>query len=204
MGNSKFVIDGKIEGKPESIYLRKKKAEKSKGLRGWFIILSILLFLFIAATFILFIENMEANATINSMKETNVQAEKLIKKNKEYQIENATLQKRIIKLKLENEILLQGSENLDGIFFEVQIGNFSDFTLDAYKDELQALHEDKTMKGSKFCLGRFRSFQKAMLFENDIKKMGITNAFIVGRIDGKLVDYQDALKAYHQNQEIEK
>lgn len=200
MGKSRFVIDGEIEGKPESRYLKNKREQKSNSFRVWFIALSVLLFLFILATFVLFIENMEANNSIKLMKQTNFKAEQSIAITKEYKQSNDTLAKRIIKLKIENEILVQGSAIPEGIFFEVQIGNFSDFTLDTYKDELKDLHEYKTAKVSKFCLGRFRSFQRAMLFENDIKKIGITNAFIVGRIDGKLVDYQEALKQYHQNE----
>jgi hypothetical protein len=44
-------------------------------------------------------------------------------------------------------------------------------------------------------LGKFRSFKTAQEFNNDIKKMGIADAFIVGKIDGQRVDLQEAVKA---------
>ena len=37
-----------------------------------------------------------------------------------------------------------------------------------------------------------------MMFENDLKQMGINNVFLVGRIDHKIVTFQEALNALEQ------
>lgn len=196
LGNSRFVIDGKIEGKPESVYLNKQKAKKTKSIRWslWgFVCLSFILLLILIYQFTLI---NTLNSKIEDMASEVQVAKKLIAENEAYKTANDTLQKKIIRIKMDNDILAENSTDLSGIFFEVQIGNFYDFNLDAYLSELGALRQEKVGNNTKLILGRFRSFRKAMLFENDIKKMGFTNAFLIGRIDGKIVDYQDALAAY--------
>jgi len=191
-----FVIDGKIEAKSESVYLNQQKAKRSKSLKVSFWILITITFFLILFSFYQYTEVEKLNTKIQKMSGEVKTAKKLIQENKAYKTANDTLQKKIIRLRMDNDILAENSDSLRGIFFEVQIGNFYDFNLDAYQNELDALRQEKSGKGSKLCLGRFRSFRKAMLFENDIKKMGFTNAFLIGRIDGKIVDYQEALAAY--------
>ena len=200
MVNSKFVIDGKIEGKPESVYLNEQKAKRSKSLKWGLWSLAIISFLFILLSVYLYTETQALNTKVETMKLKVATAENLIQENLAYKEANDTLQKKILKLKKDNDILAENSDSASGIFFEVQIGNFYDFNMDAYMNELEALRQERSGNNSKFCLGRFRSFQKAMLFENDIKRMGFSNAFLVGRIDGKLVDYQEALAAYQKLQ----
>jgi len=48
-------------------------------------------------------------------------------------------------------------------------------------------------------LGRFKSFQKALLFENDLKKSGLKNVYLIGRVDGRIMTYKEAL-AIDRNQ----
>ncbi len=196
--NSKFVIDGEIEGKQESVYLKKQKSIESTKLRVKFFGLGfVCLLLFLSTIFLLYTMD-RTNSKLLSMKQRVKMADHLIQENKNFGLANGLLQKKIIQLKKENDILSENHDSAKGVFFEVQIGNFYDFNIDAYMNELESLRQEKKGNTSKLILGRFRSFQKAMLFENDIKKMGFTNAFLVGRIDGQLVDYQKALIA-HQN-----
>ena len=188
LSNSKFVIDGEIEGKPELVYSLEQTPEKLtktainlKGLRilslSLVIVSSILFFKFCALT-------------------TKIaKAETLINQNYTYKIANDTLKRKVAQLIKDNEILSENNDSAAGVFFEVQIGNFKNFNLDAYLSELQALRQEKTGNSSRLCLGRFRSFSKATLFEKDIEKMGFPEAFLIGRIDGKLVNYQEALAA---------
>jgi cell division protein FtsB len=198
--NSKFIIDGEIEGKPQSAYLNNQKDKNSKKIKGGLWSLGGLCILLTLMVFVLLIKVNSLNNKLNNMKTKIKVAETLIQENQAYKEANDTLQKRIMKLKNDNDILAENSDSATGIFFEVQIGNFYDFNIDAYMNELEALRQEKSGNNSKLILGRFRSFQKAMLFENDIKKMGFVNAFLIGRIDGKLVDYQEALTAYQENQ----
>lgn len=99
-------------------------------------------------------------------------------------------------LQKDNDLLVENSllEERDGVFYEVQIGSFTDFKLDQYQEELAAIRQEKHDGKTKLLLGRFRSFKKALLFENDMKRLGLKDAFIVGRIDGTIVDYQQAIE----------
>ncbi len=196
MENSKFVIDGIIEGEPESVYLKKQKSIDSKKIRTKLFGLGFLSLLLLLSTLFLLYSVERTNSKLISMKQRVKLADHLILENQSYSKTNALLQKQILQLKKDNDILAENHDSAKGVFFEVQIGNFYDFNIDAYMNELESLRQEKTGNNSKLILGRFRSFQKAMLFENDIKKMGFANAFLVGRIDGKLVDYQKALIAH--------
>jgi len=200
LGKGKFVIDGEIEGKPESAYLKEQSNKHSAKIVGVLWGLSFLCFIFLIFSLYLIFKIDSLTTKMAEMNEKVVKASSLIQENQAYKETNDTLQKRVIKLKKENDILSENNDSIGGIFFEVQIGNFYDFNIDAYMSELEALRQEKSGNTSKLILGRFRSFQKAMLFENDIKKMGFANAFLVGRIDGKLVDYQEALSAYQKQQ----
>lgn len=200
MGKGKFVIDGEIESKPESAYLKEQRNKYSAKIVGVLWGLSLLCFIFFIFSLYLIFKIDSLTTKMVEMNEKVVKASSLIQENQAYKETNDTLQKRVIKLKKENDILSENNDSVGGIFFEVQIGNFYDFNIDAYMSELEALRQEKSGNTSKLILGRFRSFQKAMLFENDIKKMGFANAFLVGRIDGKLVDYQEALSAYQKQQ----
>jgi hypothetical protein len=109
-----------------------------------------------------------------------------------------SLENFIYKLQTENDLLAENFEPPYGVFFEVQIGTFSDFNLDQYNKNLANLRQEKYNEQSKFLLGRFRSFKQALLFESDLKRMGINSAFIVGRIDDRIVTYKEAIEAQEQ------
>jgi hypothetical protein len=98
-------------------------------------------------------------------------------------------------LKAANNILSEQSDSQEGVFFEVQIGAFEHFNMEQYMQELARLKKEQVDLMNKYTLGRFRSFKTAQEFNNDIKKMGIADAFIVGKIDGQRVDLQEAVKA---------
>lgn len=100
---------------------------------------------------------------------------------------NEALKQRIARLQ-------EFSTETDGIFFEVQVGNFKDFNLDAYLEEMAHLRQEKHDGRNKLLLGKFRSYKKALLFENDLKRMGLRDVFIKGRIDGRLTSKEEALK----------
>lgn len=82
----------------------------------------------------------------------------------------------------------------DGVFFEVQIGSFKDFDLDEYLNEMVEIRQEKDAVSTKLLLGRFRSVKQARLFENDMKRIGLKDAFVIGRVDNKLMDVDDAIE----------
>ncbi len=94
-----------------------------------------------------------------------------------------------------NNLLSEQSDTQQGVFFEVQIGAFEHFNMEKYMQELAQLKKEQIDAMDKYTLGKFRSFKMAQQFNNDIKKMGIADAFIVGKIDGQRVDLQEAVNA---------
>lgn len=113
--------------------------------------------------------------------------------------QNKMLEEANLKMQRENEILIENSDRTDGIFFEVVIGGFEDFNLAGYMEDLANTKKIKYDGSQKLIVARFRSFKKALLFENDLKRIGLKDVEIVGRIDGTLVPFKEALKA-GQNQ----
>lgn len=109
------------------------------------------------------------------------------------------------KLKRENHQLKENMavlqpQNLtpDGIYFEVQLGAFQNFNLDQYLTEMAEIRQEKHDDKNKLLLGRFTDLNKALRFENDLKRIGVTGAFIVGRIDGELVKKEVAIQAMRE------
>lgn len=192
--NSKFVIDGAIEGKAESKYLKKTRSRNFKRLQGIVWTLVVIGSVFVILSFILYLETQHLKQELRSVKDTILKAESVIEKNNAFAYRIDTLQKQVIKLVAEKEQLLEISKINDGIYFEVQVGNYQNYDLDRFEDELTGMHQEKSKNGTRLTLGRFRSFEKALLFENEMKQLGLKQAFVVGRVNGKLTDYHEALR----------
>jgi hypothetical protein len=71
--------------------------------------------------------------------------------------------------------------------------------LKEYKSAIQESLLLEYDKRDMLLLGRFKSFQKALLFENDLKKSGLKNVYLIGRVDGRIMTYKEAL-AIDRNQ----
>lgn len=94
-----------------------------------------------------------------------------------------------------NNTLSEQSDTQEGVFFEVQIGAFEHFDMNQYMQELARLKKEQVDAMDKYTLGKFRNFKTAQAFNNDIKKMGIADAFIVGKVNGQRVELQEAVTA---------
>jgi len=192
---NKFTLDGSIHGKPISTYIQEQLEIRQRRPRIILAILSVLLgatFLWGAISQYKLLSQEADIKQFNTLKHS-LEGTKSIA-NQSEAIKDS-LENIIYKLRTENEILAENSDPPIGVFFEVQIGSFTDFNIDQYNTNLANLRQEKHDGKTKFLLGRFRSFKKALLFENDLKHMGINNAFIVGRIDDKIVTYKEALQA---------
>lgn len=108
------------------------------------------------------------------------------------EIDNAKLQFLVDSLRKVNEILMKETEKIDeGIFFEVQIGDFENFRTDKHNQNLKKL-DYSTIDGINYItLGKFRDIDDAKLFIEDIKKIGIEDAFIVSKLDGERVTIRE-------------
>ena len=191
---SKFKLEGDIEAERQSEYVKKELDQYRKRTRNWQIgSVSLGLLLLVAVVWGLIGSRTD---TVNDSSATGLQViDSLTQRTENLQMKLDSLIISNSELRRDNEILSENSEDLNGVFFEVQLGSFNDFDLDRYLANLANLRQDKYDGNTKLLLGRFRSFKKALLFESDLKNIGFEQAFIVGRINGELVTYKEALQA---------
>jgi len=191
---SKFKLEGDIEAERQSEYVKKELDQYRIRTRNWQIgsvSLGLLLLVVLLWGLIGNRTNSVEGATVNGQSVI----DSLKQRNENLSMKLDSLINSNSELRRDNDILSENSDNLSGVFFEIQLGSFSDFDLDRYLDNLANLRQEKYDGKTKLLLGRFRSFKKALLFESDLKKMGFEQAFIVGRINGELVTYKEALQA---------
>lgn len=103
-------------------------------------------------------------------------------------LENAKLLSLIDSLEKSNAILMQESKDPSGIFYEVQIGVFKHFDIEKYNKNLQKLQYSTVSGINYMTLGKFRDFDDARDFALDMRRIGIKDAFIVSKLDGKRID----------------
>lgn len=117
----------------------------------------------------------------------------LEKKYQALQAKNEELQMEVDSLRRVNSMLVEVSPYYTGVFFEVQIGAFENFDLEKYKEGLAKLNIDYSGPVDQYTLGKFRDLETATAFQKDIQKMGIKDAFIVAKIDGRRVTVKEAV-----------
>lgn len=108
---------------------------------------------------------------------------------------NEYLLVRIDSIARANDLLMENSPIYTGVFFEVQIGAFRNFDLAKYQDALENLRYYQEDSLNKYVMGKFRDYPTAKAFQKDIIRMGIEDAFIVGKINGQRVEISEAIKA---------
>lgn len=101
-------------------------------MKGWIVLSAVL---FAVSSFLFF--------KVYSLTNKVAKAETLINQNIIYKTANDTLKRKVAQLIKDNEILAENNDSAGGVFFEVQIGNFKNFNMDAYLGELQALRQEK-------------------------------------------------------------
>ena len=84
-----------------------------------------------------------------------------------------------------NDILMEHSESMEGTFYEVQIGAFEHFDLDKYMEDFAKLRGLMHDGLNKYTIARFRSKAKADRFMKDMKKIGVSDAFVAKYVDGE-------------------
>lgn len=103
------------------------------------------------------------------------------------EIENAALMFRMDSIVRVNETLKIENNILDGIFFEVQVASSDSFQLNKADENLKRLNYGTRDGVYYITLGKFRDVDEAKLFIKDLRKIGIQEAFIVSKLDGKTV-----------------
>lgn len=196
--SSKFQLEGEAHSQPTSAYIDEQIELGKSKQRVTIAILAVLALALLVWASISQYKLLAAKSTLSQTEKYREQAKAMaIEVNGTEQMRDS-LENIIYKLKTENEILAENYETPQGVFFEIQLGNFKDFNIDKYNENLASPRQEKHDTKNKLLLARFRSFKKALLFENDLKRMGINNAFVVGRIDDKIVTYKEALDAIEE------
>lgn len=91
-----------------------------------------------------------------------------------------------------NTLLIENSDVITGVFYEVQIGAFKNFDLAKYKKNLAELKGVEEEGYSKMTLGRFRELDMAKEFLKDVREIGFKDAWIVAKKDGKRIPFDNA------------
>ena len=81
-----------------------------------------------------------------------------------------------------------------GTVYSVQIGNFNKLDLRSTFNTGKGLRTENYTGGNAYLIGNFNSAEEAIKFADDIKKLGITNAFVTQYIDGSRNVGYDAAK----------
>jgi len=179
--SEKNSVNFSIEGSIEDQFPNDKK-NKTNGY-NWLLIILLFLSLGINVYFLWF------------NKDKSVIDRNELSKQKGYNEQLDSLNLEMKRLQNQLGILLPQVKTPEGIFFEIQIGAFENFNLDAYEAEMSEMRQEKHDMKNKFLLGRFADLNKALRFENDIKRLGFSGAFMVGRVDGIITTKEEAIKA---------
>lgn len=82
-----------------------------------------------------------------------------------------------------------------GLIYHVQVGAYVHFDMNQH-----LVHTDKTFEGetkdgmNKYMMGNFKDLTNAEAFRDDVRKLGIKDAFVVPYIDGTRVTMEEAAK----------
>lgn len=84
-----------------------------------------------------------------------------------------------------------------GLVYRVQIGAYVFYEMNAQPQEGQDFQEEKSDGYNKYVIGNFRTYDDATGFRNELRKMGLKDAWVVPYIDGLRVTIDEA-RQYEQ------
>jgi hypothetical protein len=92
---------------------------------------------------------------------------------------------------------------IKGEVYFVQIGAFRYFDFSKYESHIVNFFVDKESGLTKLIIGGFDTFDEACTFRDDMKKIGIHDAFIIKKVDGQNVKFNQWCKNDVQEQQDE-
>lgn len=112
-------------------------------------------------------------------------------------------EKELQLIKLENlidELMTKLELALDddlpsGTVYKVQMGYYQQLDLQSFNEQKRYLRAEDVNGAKRYTVGYFKTLEDAMQFANDIKQLGIEDAFVSQYIDGERNMNFDALKA---------
>lgn len=95
----------------------------------------------------------------------------------------------------EQQTKMPESSGIPGLVFRVQIGAYEKFDMSRFAGETGDNFTGESMAGlNKYLIGRFRGYETAQAFRDDIRRLGIRDAFVVAYSDGTRIDIKRALE----------
>lgn len=87
------------------------------------------------------------------------------------------------------------SNIIPGLIYHVQVGAYVHFDMNQHLVQTDKTFEGETKDGmNKYMMGNFKDIKNAEAFKDDIRKLGIKDAFVVAYIDGTRVTMEEASK----------
>jgi cell division protein FtsN len=108
------------------------------------------------------------------LKASELAAEKLAEQVKLEQLRYVKLEKTIPTTKLP-----------DGTVYQVQMGFYQYLDLVSFNDKLKTVRAEEIDGKKRYVIGHFENLLDAVQFSNDIKRIGVTDAFVTEYIDGE-------------------
>ena len=108
------------------------------------------------------------------IKASELAAEKLAEQVKLEQLRYVELEKTIPTTKLP-----------DGTVYQVQMGFYQYLDLVSFNDKLKTVRAEEIDGKKRYVIGHFENLLDAVQFSNDIKRIGVTDAFVTQYIDGE-------------------
>ena len=122
------------------------------------------------------------------------------------QMDLDSLRHQLADLELEYAPLQKYLDSAEGVYFEVQIGQYRYVDLIAYQPGLVDLRQASENGIHQILLGRYEQLEQAESLLSLVHRVGLRTAFIVGRINGRIVPMDEAIRfaatsnnSYEQN-----
>jgi len=112
---------------------------------------------------------------------------------------NQQLEAEIERLRSQMEILREQQQQpveagIPGLVFRVQVGAYNQFDMTRYNEYSDNFTGETADNLNKYLMGKFRDYENARAFRDDIRKLGIRDAFVVAYNDGTRIDIKEALR----------
>jgi septal ring factor EnvC (AmiA/AmiB activator) len=158
----------------------------------------------------------ELKKELKELKKDPAKYDKMLKKNaaekKEMEDENTRLKTAVSDLEEQNNLLKLQIDELDarysallekqsntslpdGIAYQVQMGYYQYLNLASFNEQMKTIKAEEVDGAKRYVVGHFLELEDAIQFRDDIKKLGIEDAFVSQYINGERNMKFDAEKA---------
>lgn len=131
---------------------------------------------------------------INDLKEEN---DKYVKNLKECKDQQARLEDSLETIMQDYSRAMGGkkpSESMKGLVFKVQLGAYKNFDASASFDGSKKLIVERENNLKRYRIGNFDNIETAKTFVEDLKKLGISDAWVVPFVNGEFVPIEEVEK----------